>query len=175
MGTSLSSNSEAPAAGYGVCYTASLLGNWVTIADTLATLDAGSVLLNPQTYSNSGYHPIIINQGSSVYLSARMPNGSTVTTSPTVRLYGADQLPNLTTGVFPADTRFDRLDSSTFLGTSTTLTLNASGQKSSTYYYSDIFPAGSFYSTKGSKALLLLVEVAANISAGVAAAQVKIV
>ena len=175
MGTTLYSNSEAPAAGYGVCYTASLLGNWVTIADTLASADAAGVLVNPQTYSNSSYHPIIITQGSVVYLRARWPVASTLTTSPAIRLYGADQLPNLTTGAFPADTQFDRLDATTFGGTSTTITLSTAGQKSTTYYYTEVLPAGSSYSTKGAKALLLLTETAANISAGLVAAMVKVV
>jgi hypothetical protein len=101
---------------------------------------------------------------------ARILYAATVTTSPVVRIFGADQVPN-SSGVFPGGTIFHRIDADAFTtaGTTVTLAAAASAQNDGAVYaYSSVLPATSAmgYQLRGAKAIIVLINTAANVSTG---------
>lgn len=156
------------AGGNGISYNSQLYGEWIQVHDNASeTVQAGSVLLNPTTYSSVSIHPLTITMGTKLRLMAEMPVGTTlVTTSPTVRVFGADKFPNAA-GVYPANTTFWRLDANTFTGTATTLTLAlaATSQQDGVSVFSNP-TSNDGWNLLGAKSVLVIPEVAASISGG---------
>jgi hypothetical protein len=169
MGTPVTSAVSTYASGPNVVAATQMYGEWVVVHDNLSAATTGEGVLAPISYSSSNVHPLIINQGSLVRFVARYAYGTTtITTSPTIRVFGANQVPDSTTGAYPAGTIFWRIDANTYTGTSTTVTLAlaASAQNDgSTYVYSSV-SSHNGDNMHGAKSVLVLHDTAASISGG---------
>lgn len=154
--------------GSGLTYATQLSGEWVQVHDNMSnTAIAGSVLLNPATYSSADIHPLIINMGTKIRFIIKYDDATTtITASPAVRVLGANAVPDAN-GAYPAGTIFWRLDAATFAAASTTWTMNASStqQQDGTFSYSTPL-SNDGYSLLGAKSVLLLHGTAASISGG---------
>ena len=154
--------------GNGLTYATQVSGEWIQVHDNASeTAQAASVRLNPATYSSSAIHPLIVSFGTKVRLIAKFPVGTTtITTSPTVRVFGADKLPD-TSGVYPAGTIFWRLDANTFNASATTITLAlaATSQQDASLCYSNP-TSNDGWTLLGAKSVLVIPEAAASISGG---------
>ncbi|NBW13388.1 MAG: hypothetical protein EBR82_35810 [Caulobacteraceae bacterium] len=156
------------AGGNGITYASQVNGEWVQVHDDASSTAIGSsVLLNPASYSSSVIHPLIVDIGTKIRFIGEYAVGtSVITTSPTIRVFGADKIPNAS-GVYPSGTVFWRLDANTFNAAATTLTLTAvasSQQDATTAYTTPLSNDG--YSLLGAKSVLVLHEVAGAISGG---------
>jgi hypothetical protein len=168
MGTPVTSAVSTYASGPNVVAATQMFGEWVVVHDNLSAATTGEGVLAPISYSSSNVHPLIINQGSLVRFIARYAFGTTaVTTSPTIRVFGANQVPD-STGAYPSGTIFWRIDASGFNATSTTVTLAlaaTSQNDGSTYCYST--PSShNGDNLHGAKSVLVLHDTAASISGG---------
>ena len=169
MGTPVTSAVSTYASGPNVVAATQMFGEWVVVHDNLGAVTTGESVLSPISYSSTNVHPLIINQGSIVRFIARYAFGTTlVTTSPTIRVFGADQVPNATTGVYPSGTIFWRIDANTYTGTSTTVTLAlaASAQNDGTTYCYSTPSSHNGDNLHGAKSILVLHDTAASISGG---------
>lgn len=169
MGLPVKLGSIAVAGGTGVTFPASLKGSWTRIHADLETAADTVALANPTAYSNSNAFPFEIGPGTRVRIVARFLTAATVTTSPVVRFYVADQRPT-SAGVFPSGTIWQRIDSDTFNTPGTTITLSTAAGvfDDGTYKYSEVFPntAGAGYDLMGGTCGLALIETAANVNTG---------
>ena len=152
--------------GTGITYSSQVYGEWVQVHDNASeTVQAGSVLLNPRTYSSTTIHPLVVTVGTRVRLIAEMAVGTTlVTTSPVVRVFGADRFPD-SSGAYPTNTTFWRLDNAVFNATGVTLTLAVAGtlQQDATSVLSNPSTDWNIY---GAKSILVLPETAGAVSGG---------
>ena len=135
-------------------------GEWVTVCTNAKTAVAAAVLLNPRSYSSdataSAHAPLIVGFGTRVRLFATYDNDEFAPTGPAVRVYGSDKVPD-SAGAFPAGTIFWRLDSATFTGTSTTLTLNSGTDQYNNSNQARSNPTSATgYTLLGAKAVLVL-------------------
>lgn len=156
------------AGGNGITYASQVNGEWIQVHDNASeTVQAASVLLNPASYSSVSIHPLIVNIGTKVRLIAELPVGTTtITTSPTVRVFGANTNPDAN-GLYPAGTIFWRLDANTFNASATTITLAlaATSQQDASVVYSNP-TSNDGWNLLGAKSVLVIPEVASQISGG---------
>jgi hypothetical protein len=153
-----------------VVFQSNMFGNWVQVHTDAEQVNSAAELLNPGSVSSTYVIPGIVTQGTRMMIRARIAYAATVTTSPVVRIFGADQIPN-SSGVFPAGTIFHRIDADadTTAGTTITLVAAASAQNDgATYAYSSAFPVTSSigYQLRGARAIIVLINTAANVSTG---------
>ena len=165
---------QSPTIAPDVSYVTNQLAVWQTVVSDCTSSGTGTqtaaVLAQPYNVSNAYIIPCEIIAGQNIRIRAAMAVGTTaVATSPVVRVFGADQVPNVD-GTWPTGTIFDRLDASTDTATGATVTLTVTAnaaQKDATFAYSNSLPSsGVGYPTKGSRGLLVLVETAASVSGG---------
>jgi hypothetical protein len=153
-------------------------GRWTLVHTDAEQANTAAELLNPISVSSAFVVPGIVTQGTRLMIVARIPFAATVTTSPVVRILGANQEPNAS-GVFPAGTIFHRIDADAFTTTGTTVTLAAgsAGQNDGTTTYSSVLPATSAigYQLRGAKAIIVLVSTAAATSTGTVELLVSII
>jgi hypothetical protein len=168
MAAPVTSAATYTAGGGGITYASSIFGEWVQVHDNLSTTAiTSSVLLNPGSYSNTNIHPLIIGIGTKIRLMTKFDKSvTTITTSPSVQVYGSNQLPD-TNGAYPSGTLFWRLDASTFTASATALTMSAasSSQQDGTYAYSTTY-SNAGYDLLGAKSVIVLHSVASSISGG---------
>jgi len=155
--------------GPGVVSLSNMYGKWTRIHTDAKQANTAAELLNPISVSSAFVVPGIVTQGTRIMIVASIAFAATVTTSPVVRLLGADREPS-EAGVFPAGTIFHRIDADAFTtaGITITLTAGAAAQNDGTYTYSSVLPATSSigYQLRGAKAVIALVSTAANVSTG---------
>jgi hypothetical protein len=168
MGTPVTSAVSTYASGPNVVAATQMYGEWVVVHDNLGAATTGEGVLAPISYSSSNVHPLIINQGSLVRFIARYAYGTTtITTSPTIRVFGANTVPD-STGAYPSSTIFWRIDANTYTGTSTTVTLAlaaTSQNDGSKYVYSGI-TSHNGDNMHGAKSVIVLHDVQGSISGG---------
>jgi hypothetical protein len=165
--------------GSNVVFQSNMFGKWTKVHNDAEQVNTATELLNPGSVSNAFVIPGIVTQGTRVMIVARTLFAATLTTSPVVRIIGADQVPNAS-GVFPGGTIFHRIDGDAFESTGLTVTLTAgtAGQNDgSVYCYSSVLPATSAigYQLRGAKAIIVLVSTAANVSTGTVELLVSII
>ena len=154
----------------------SLKGVWTTAHDDSETAQSATELLYPASIDDSGFHWIEVPHcASRVLVRAVMTKTATVTTSPVVRVVGAYGTV-ASDGSFATDgtAQFLRLDNVDANAVGVTLTLVSSGAsllQDATYAYSDP-PTLEGYDLRGAKYVGILVETAANLSAGTVPVQV---
>ena len=153
-----------------VTFPSNMFGRWIKVHNDAEQVNTAAELLNPGSVSNAYVIPGIVTQGTRLMIVARTQFAATVTTSPVVRIIGADQIPNAS-GVFPGGTIFHRIDADAFAtaGITVTLTAGVAGQNDGAVYcYSSVLPATSAigYQLRGAKAIIVLVSTAANVSTG---------
>ena len=156
------------AGGPDVTFPSSMQVNWTQVHTDAEQANSAAELLNPGSVSSAYVVPCRIMQGTRLRIMARIAYAATVTTSPVVRIFGADQIPN-SSGAFPTGTIFHRIDSDNFtdVGTTVTLAAAASAQNDgATYAWSSALPVAAAWDMLGSKAIIVLVETAANTSTG---------
>ena len=168
MAAPVTSAATFSAGGGGITYASNIFGEWVQVHDNVSNTAIGaSVLLNPGSYSSVDIHPLIISFGTKIRLITKFDDGvTTITTSPVVRVLGANQVPNAS-GVYPTGTVFWRLDANTFTGTGLTMTMAAasSSQQDGTFAYSTPY-SNDGYALLGAKSVIVLHSTAASISGG---------
>jgi hypothetical protein len=164
--------------GPGVRYLSNMFGKWTRIHTDAKQVNTAAELLNPISVSSAFVVPGIVTQGTRLMIVARIPFAATVTTSPVVRILGADKVPN-ESGVFPAGTIFHRIDADAFTTTGLTVTLvaGAAAQNDGTNVYSSVLPATSAigYQLRGAKAVIVLVSTAAATSTGTVELRVAVI
>lgn len=156
MAAPVTSAATFNAGGNGITYASGINGEWVQVHDNMNTTVIGSaVQLNPGSYSSTLIHPLIVNFGTLVRFVVKYDDATTaVATSPSVKVYGADQVPNAA-GVYPASTIFWRLDASTFAAAATAFTIDVSSasQGDGTNSYSTPY-SNSGYALLGAKSVI---------------------
>jgi hypothetical protein len=166
MAAPVACNAQTIAGGPNVTFASQMFGAFVQVhSDSTATAESAATLLAPITYSNTKVFPLIIGQGTLVRFIARFARGTGVgPTSPVIRVYGCDQVPDATTGAFPSGSVFWRLDNSSWTAAGVTLTLAAGTtvQNDGTTYSWSALSSDAGYSLRGAKAVLVLVETAAS-------------
>jgi hypothetical protein len=154
--------------GSGLTYATQLSGEWVQVHDNMSnTAIAAGVLTNPGSYSSADVHPLIINMGTKIRFMIKYDDAvTTISTSPAVRVYGANQVPNAS-GAYPSGTIFWRLDAATFTAASTAFTMAAASteQQDGTFAYSTPY-SNDGYNLLGAKSVMILHGTAASISGG---------
>jgi hypothetical protein len=172
MGAPYQASVSAIAGGPGVTSPISLRTTWVTAYDNVsATADVSGVLRNPLTYTAGAnvalIHPIIVAQGTRLAVRCKYDDGvTTITTSPTVRLFAFDREPD-STGAFPTGTKFWRLDATDPASTGQTLTLNATADiTDGTFNYSSNGPGLATYDMFGASSVMVLHDTASSVSGG---------
>ena len=156
------------AGGPGVTFPSSGGIGWTQVHTDAEQVNTAGQLLNPGSVSTAFVIPGIVTQGTRLRIIARIAYAATVTTSPVVRIFGADKVPD-STGAFPTDTIFHRIDADAFTDTGTTITLAAAASAQNdgaTYAYSSVLPVLSGWDMLGAKAVIVLIETAANVSTG---------
>ena len=124
-------NAQVIAGGPGVVFPSQLFGQWKTvISDAETGAESASALLNPASYSGIT-RPLIVGEGSVIRLILQYSLFVLTPASPAIRVYGADQVPNATTGAYPTTstsyptgTIFWRLDASSFTAASSSFTVD---------------------------------------------------
>jgi len=158
---------EALAGGPGVTCPSSMQVTWTQIHTDLAQVNTATQLLRPSTVSTTYVIPAIVSQGTRLRIMARTDFAvSAIATSPVIRIYGANKLPN-SDGSWPSGTIFHRIDSSNFtdVGTTVTLALAAAAQNDgATYCWSSQLPVDTGWDMLGAKAIMVLVETAASLT-----------
>ena len=162
-----------------VTFPSNMFGSWIQVHTDAEQANSAAELLNPISVSSAFVIPGIVTQGTRLMIRARIAYAATVTTSPVVRILGADQIPN-SSGVFPTGTLFHRIDADSFTATGLTVTLAAAASAEndgSTYAWSSVLPATSAigYQLRGAKAIIVLVSTAANTSTGTVPLYVSII
>ncbi|NBW21583.1 MAG: hypothetical protein EBR82_77865 [Caulobacteraceae bacterium] len=161
MAAPVTSAATFSAGGGGITYASNIFGEWVQVHDNVSNTAIGaSVLLNPGSYSSVDIHPLIINVGTKIRLITKFDDAvTTITTSPVVRVLGANQVPD-TSGVYPTGTIFWRLDAATFNAAGTTVSsLAGSPQAIQSTGLSITTPTSNDgYELRGAKAVLVLVQ-----------------
>lgn len=172
MGAPITFGTTAVSGGPGVTSPVSLKTTWMTVYDNVsATADVSGVLRNPLTYTAGAnvalIHPAIVTQGTRMAVRCKYDDGvTTITTSPTVRLFAFDQIPD-STGAFPAGTKFWRLDATDPSTAGQVLTLNATADiTDGTFNYSSNGPGLSTYDMFGASSIMVLHDTAASVSGG---------
>jgi len=159
---------EVLAGGPNVTCPSSMNVRWTQIHSDLAQVNTATQLLRPSTVSTTYVIPAVVTQGTRLRITARTDFAvSAIATSPVVRIYGADQLPDSTTGAWPNGTIFHRIDSSNFtdVGTTVTLALAAAAQNDgATYCWTSQLPVDTGWDMLGAKAIMVLVETAASVT-----------
>jgi len=156
------------AGGPDVTFPASIQVNWTQVHTDAEQVNTAGELLNPASVSSAFVIPGIVTQGTRLRIVARIAYAATVTTSPVVRIFGASEQPN-SSGAFPTGTIFHRIDADAFTDTGTTITLAAAASAQNdgaTYAYSSVLPVLSGWDMLGAKAVIVLIETAANVSTG---------
>lgn len=151
-----------------VTFPSSMQINWTQAHTDAEQANTAGELLNPGSVSSAYVVPVVVSQGTRLRIMARIAYAATVTTSPVVRVYGADQVPN-SSGAFPTGTLFHRIDAENFTDTGTTVTLAAAASAQNdgtTYAWSSPLPVSTGWDMLGAKAVIVLVETAANTSTG---------
>ena len=178
MAAPVACNAQTIAGGPNVMFASQMFGAFVNVhGDATATAESSATLLSPVSYSNTNVYPLIIGQGTLIRFIARFARTTTAVglVSPVIRVYGADQVPNATTGAYPTTstsyptgTIFWRLDNSSWTATGVTLTLAAGTtiQNDGTTYSWSALSSDAGYSLRGAKSVLVLVETAGVVSAG---------
>lgn len=166
MGKPVSSAATFQANGEDFAVPTSFSGEWirVVIDTTAGAVDAG-VLLNPRSYSSdpvaANHSPLIVTMGTRVRFVCRYPSTLWVVwTSPQVRVFGADKIPD-SAGTYPAGTIFWRLDDTTYTASSTTLTLGYPNDLRVDDNYVSTPITNSGYLLRGAKSVLVLTATAA--------------
>lgn len=156
------------AGGPDVTFPSSMQLNWTQVHTDAEQVNSGAELLNPRSVSSAYVIPAIVSQGTRLRITARTNFAvATITTSPVVRIFGADQAPD-SSGAFPSGTIFHRIDAENFNDTGVTLTLSlaASSQNDGTYCWSSQVPVSTGFDMLGAKAVIVLIETAANVNVG---------
>jgi len=147
----------------------SVFTSWVTAHDGVnATAETSTVLATPLTYSSASVHPVEVTSGTRLSMRARYSvTTTTVTTSPTIRLFACDTLPDPVTGAFPATTKVWRIDSTDPATAGQVLSLNnTSDIRDGTFKYSSNGPGLSTYDMFGARCVFCLHDTAAAVSGG---------
>ena len=143
--------------------------NWTQVHTDAEQANTAGQLLNPGSVSTAFVVPAIVSQGTRLRIIARTNYAvATVTTSPVVRIFGADQSPD-SAGAFPTGTIFHRIDAENFNDTGLTLTLDVAANvqnDGATYCWSSPQPVSTGFDMLGAKAVLVLIETAANVDVG---------
>jgi hypothetical protein len=179
MAAPVNLGADIKSGGPGVMFPSNVFGKWTMIHTDAEQANTAAELLNPISVSSAFVIPGIVTQGTRLMIIARIAYAATVTTSPIVRILGADQVPN-SSGVFPTGTLFHRIDGDSFTATGLTVTLAAAASAQndgSTYAWSSVLPATSAmgYQLRGAKAIIVLVSTAANVSTGTVPLYVSII
>lgn len=156
------------AGGPDVTFPSSMQVNWTQVHTDAEQANTAAELLNPLSVSSAYVVPCIVKQGTRLRIMASIAYAATVSASPVVRIFGADKVPN-SAGVFPTGTLFHRIDSENFTDVGITVTLAAAAaaqNDGATFAWSSALPVGTGYDMLGAKAILVLVETAANTSTG---------
>lgn len=151
-----------------VTFPSSMQINWTQVHTDAEQVNTAAELRNPRSVSSANVIPCIVSQGTRLRIMARTNFAvATITTSPVVRIYGSDQLPD-STGAFPSGTIFHRIDAENYNDTGVTITLSlaASSQNDGTYCWSSQVPVSTGFDMLGAKAVLVLIETAANVDVG---------
>lgn len=169
MATSTRASVTVQAGGSGVTFPSSMQINWTQVHTDAERVNSGAQLLNPGSVSNAYVIPAIVSQGTRLRIIARTNYAvATVTTSPVVRIYGANDVPN-SSGAFPAGTIFHRIDSENFADTGLTLTLDVAANvqnDGATYCWSSPQPVSTGFDMLGAKAVVVLIQTAADVDVG---------
>lgn len=168
MAAPVSASVTVQPGGPDVTFPSSMQVNWTQVHTDAEQANSAAELLNPGSVSSVYVVPAIVGQGTRLRIMARIAYAATVTTSPVVRVYGADQVPN-SSGAFPTGTLFHRIDAENFTDTGTTVTLAAAASAQNdgaTYAWSSPLPVSTGWDMLGAKAFIVLVETAANTSTG---------
>lgn len=159
---------EVLAGGTGVTCPSSMQLKWTQVHTDAEQVNTSAELRNPRSVSSTYVIPGIVSQGTRLRIMARTNFAvATITTSPVVRIFGADQVPD-STGAFPSGTIFHRIDAENYndTGVTVTLSLAASSQNDGTYCWSSQVPVSTGFDMLGAKAVLVLIETAANVDVG---------
>ena len=163
---------------------ASARGNWVTVNDDAETAQSATMLLRPASITDSTFHWMEVRDGATRCLvRARQAVGATVTTSPVIRVIGAygtsiasdGSWPNTSAAAIAGDPLFLRLDNADWNAAGLTLTLVTSGtglNRDNDYAYTDVMPDLTGIDMKGCSWVGVMVETAANVSAGTVPIQI---
>lgn len=174
MAAPVNIGANVQAGGPDVTFPSSMQINWTQVHTDAEQVNSAAELLNPASVSSAFVIPAVVTQGTRLRIMARIADAAAVTTSPVVRIYGADQIPN-SSGVFPAasaasnGTRFHRIDAENFtdVGITVTLAAKAAAQNDGTFWvWSSALPVGTGYDMLGAKAIIVLIETAANVNSG---------
>ena len=156
------------AGGPDVAFPSSMQINWTQVHTDAEQANTAGELLAPISVASTYVVPAIVTQGTRLRMIARIAYAATVTTSPVVRIYGADQIPN-SAGTFPTGTIFHRIDSENFTDTGFTMTLAAAASAQNdgaTYAWASALPVSTGWDMLGAKAIIVLIETAASTSTG---------
>lgn len=168
-------------AGGAIVNIASSQGSWVVAHDDLeASADSAANMLKPWNISKASMHWVKIPEGATrVWVRARMDaTASVVTTSPIVKLMGANGTLDATNATFSGTStaasfaQFTRVDDSADdAGSGQTLTLATTGLlEDASYEYSN---KKGPYDCVGCSHVAILVATAANVTDGTVAGQLK--
>lgn len=157
------------AGGPDVTFPSSMQINWTQVHTDAEQVNTAGELLNPGSVSSTYVIPAIVSQGTRLRIKARVSLAAAVTTSPVVRIFGADQVPD-SSGAFPSGTIFHRIDSENETDAGTTITLAADPvdmmNDGTTYAWSNTLPVSTGWDMLGAKAVIVLVQTAANVNSG---------
>lgn len=156
------------AGGPDVTFPSSMQVNWTQVHTDAEHANTAGELLNPASVSSTYVVPAIVSQGTRLRIKAQVAVAATVTTSPVVRVFGADQTPD-SSGAFASNTIFHRIDSENETDVGVTLTLAADPadmMNNGTNAWSTALPVSTGWDMLGAKAIIVLVETAANVSTG---------
>ncbi len=172
MAAPVNLSASIKAGGPDVTFPSSMQVNWVQVHTDAEQVNTAAELNNPGSVSSAYVIPGIVTQGTRLRIMARIAYAATVTTSPAVVVYGASEQPD-STGAFPTETIFHRIDAENWTDSATTITITAAGASPWTcqtdgtaYAYSSALPVGTGWDMLGAKAILVLVQTAANVSTG---------